>query len=144
MIEGKAKASEPEEVLEFVLKKFGLSSKLHGKKILMTAGPTIEQIDPIRAITNQSTGKTGVSLAKELVSAGAKVTFVYGPGNEKPPKGAKIINVVSSNELYNVVKNQLKNKFDIVIMAAAISDYIPKNPSKKKIKSSKTNLSFGW
>ena len=142
MIEGKAKASEPEEVLDFVLKKFGLSSKLQGKKILMTAGPTVEQIDPIRAITNQSTGKTGVSLAKELVSAGAKVTFVYGPGNEKPPKGAKIINVVSSNELYNVVKNQLKNKFDIVIMAAAISDYIPKNPSKKKIKSSKTNLSI--
>ena len=134
MIEGKAKASEPEEVLDFVLKKFGLSSKLQGKKILMTAGPTVEQIDPIRAITNQSTGKTGVSLAKELVSAGAKVTFVYGPGNEKPPKGAKIINVVSSNELYNVVKNQLKNKFDIVIMAAAISDYIPKNPSKKKLK----------
>ena len=142
MIEGKVKASEPEEVLDFVLKKFGLSSKLQGKKILMTAGPTVEQIDPIRAITNQSTGKTGVSLAKELVSAGAKVTFVYGPGNEKPPKGAKIINVVSSNELYNVVKNQLKNKFDIVIMAAAISDYIPKNPSKKKIKSSKTNLSI--
>ena len=142
MIEGKAKASEPEEVLDFVLKKFGLSSKLQGKKILMTAGPTVEQIDPIRAITNQSTGKTGVSLAKELVSAGAKVTFVYGPGNEKPPKGAKIINIVSSNELYNVVKNQLKNKFDIVIMAAAISDYIPKNPSKKKIKSSKTNLSI--
>ena len=142
MIEDKAKASEPEEVLDFVLKKFGLSSKLQGKKILMTAGPTVEQIDPIRAITNQSTGKTGVSLAKELVSAGAKVTFVYGPGNEKPPKGAKIINVVSSNELYNVVKNQLKNKFDIVIMAAAISDYIPKNPSKKKIKSSKTNLSI--
>jgi phosphopantothenoylcysteine decarboxylase/phosphopantothenate--cysteine ligase len=139
MIEGKAKASEPEEVLDFVLKKFGLSSKLQGKKILMTAGPTVEQIDPIRAITNQSTGKTGVSLAKELVSAGAKVTFVYGPGNEIPPKGAKIINVVTSKEMFDVVKKELKNKFDIVIMAAAISDYIP---SKKKIKSSKTNLSI--
>ncbi len=106
MIEGKAKASEPEEVLDFVLKKFGLSSKLHGKKILMTAGPTIEQIDPIRAITNQSTGKTGVSLAKELVSAGAKVTFVYGPGNEIPPKGAKIINVVTSKEMFDVSKKK--------------------------------------
>ena len=140
MIEGKAKASEPEEVLDYVLKKFGLSSKLHGKKILMTAGPTIEQIDPIRAITNQSSGKTGVSLAKELVSSGAKVTFVYGPGNEKPPKGAKIINVVTSKEMHTAVKKELKNKFDIVIMAAAISDYVPKNPSKKKIKSSNTNL----
>ena len=142
MIEGKAKVSEPEEVLDFVLNKFGLSSKLQGKKILMTAGPTVEQIDPIRAITNQSTGKTGVSLAKELVSAGAKVTFVYGPGNEKAPIGAKVINVLSSKEMYDSVKKELKNKFDIVIMAAAISDYIPKNPSKKKIKSSKTNISI--
>ena len=142
MIEGKAKASEPEEVLDFVLNKFGLSSKLRGKRILMTAGPTIEQIDPIRAITNQSSGKTGVSLAKELVSAGAKVTFVYGPGNEIPPKGAKIINVVTSKEMFDVVKRELKNKFDIVIMAAAVSDYIPKNPSAKKIKSSKINLSI--
>ncbi len=108
----------------------------------MTAGPTIEQIDPIRAITNQSSGKTGVSLAKELVSAGAKVTFVYGPGNEIPPKGAKIINVVTSKEMFDVVKKELKNKFDIVIMAAAVSDYIPKNPSAKKIKSSKMDLSI--
>ena len=142
MIEGKAKASEPEEVLDYVLKKFGLSSKLHGKKILITAGPTIEQIDPIRAITNQSSGKTGVSLAKELVSSGAKVTFVYGPGNEKPPKGAKIINVVTSKEMHTAVKKELKNKFDIVIMAAAISDYIPTNPSKKKIKSSKSSITI--
>ena len=142
MIEGKAKASEPEDVLDFVLRKFGLSSKLYGKKILMTAGPTIEQIDPVRIITNQSSGKTGVSLATELISAGAKVTFVYGPGNEKAPMGAKVINVLSSKEMYDSVKKELKNKFDIVIMAAAISDYIPKNPSKKKIKSSKTNISI--
>ncbi len=142
MIEGKAKVSEPKEVLDFVLNKFGLSSKLYGKKILITVGPTIEQIDPVRAITNQSSGKTGVSLAKELVSAGAKVTFVYGPGNEIPPKGAKIINVVTSNQMFNAVKKELKNKFDIVIMAAAVADYIPKNPSKKKIKSSKTNISI--
>ena len=112
------------------------------KKILMTAGPTIEQIDPIRAITNLSSGKTGVSLAKELVSAGAKVTFVYGPGSEKPPKGAKIINVMTSKEMYNSVKKELKNKFDVVIMAAAISDYIPTNPSKKKIKSSKSSITI--
>ena len=142
MVEGKAKASEPEEVLDFVLKKFGLSSKLRGRKILITAGPTVEQIDPIRAITNQSSGKTGVSLAAELVSAGAKVTFVYGPGNEKPPKGAKIIDVVSSKEMYDVVKKELKKKYDVVIMAAAISDYIPKNPSKKKIKSSKIDITI--
>ena len=140
MIEGKAKASEPEDVLEYVLKKFGFSSALKNKKVLMTAGPTIEHIDPVRVITNQSTGKTGVSLASELVSAGAKVTFVYGPGEEKPPKGAKIINVLSSKEMFNAVKRELKKKFDIVIMTAAVADYIPTNPSKKKIKSTKNEI----
>jgi len=140
MIEGKAKASEPEDVLEYVLKKFGFTSTLKNKKVLITAGPTIEHIDPVRVITNQSTGKTGVSLASELVSAGAKVTLVYGPGEEKPPKGAKIINVLSSKEMFNAVKRELKKKFDIVIMTAAVADYIPKNPSKKKIKSSKNEI----
>jgi phosphopantothenoylcysteine decarboxylase/phosphopantothenate--cysteine ligase len=142
MIEGKAKSPEPEDVLENVLKEFGSSSLLKNKKILMTAGPTIEQIDPIRAITNQSSGKTGVSLASELVSAGAKVTFVYGPGREKPPKGAKIINILSSKEMHATVKSELKKKFDIVIMAAAIADYVPTVQSKKKIKSFKSIMNI--
>ncbi|MBI5378040.1 MAG: bifunctional phosphopantothenoylcysteine decarboxylase/phosphopantothenate--cysteine ligase CoaBC, partial [Thaumarchaeota archaeon] len=101
MIEGKAKASEPEEVLDHVLRKFGSSSKLSGKKVLITAGPTIEYIDPVRIITNQSTGKTGVLLASELVSAGAKVTFIYGPGRELPPKGVKLIRVETSQEMFD-------------------------------------------
>jgi phosphopantothenoylcysteine decarboxylase/phosphopantothenate--cysteine ligase len=142
LIEGKAKSPEPEDVLENVLKKFGFSSVLKNKKVLITAGPTIEQIDPIRAITNQSSGKTGVSLASELISAGAKVTFVYGPGNEKAPKGAKIINVVSSKEMHSVVKLELKKKFDIVIMAAAVADYVPTIQSKNKIKSSKSSMNI--
>ena len=142
LIEGKAKSPEPEDVLENVLKKFGFSSVLKNKKVLITAGPTIEQIDPIRAITNQSSGKTGVCLASELISAGAKVTFVYGPGNEKAPKGAKIINVVSSKEMHSVVKLELKKKFDIVIMAAAVADYIPTIQSKNKIKSSKSSMNI--
>jgi phosphopantothenoylcysteine decarboxylase/phosphopantothenate--cysteine ligase len=140
MIEGKAKASEPEDVLEYVLSKFGFSSVLKNKKVLMTAGPTIEHIDPVRAITNLSSGKTGVLLASELISAGAKVTLVYGPGEEKPPKGAKIINVESSNDMHDAIKKELKKKFDIVIMAAAIADYIPVQASKNKIKSSKSQL----
>lgn len=142
LIEGKAKSPEPEDVLENVLKKFGSSSVLKNKKVLITAGPTIEQIDPIRAITNQSSGKTGVSLASELISAGAKVTFIYGPGNEKEPKGAKIINVVSSKEMHSAVKSELKKKFDIVIMAAAVADYVPTIQSKNKIKSSKSSMNI--
>ena len=140
MIEGKAKATEPEDVLEYVLRKFGFSSILKNKKVLMTAGPTIEYIDPIRIITNQSSGKTGVLLVSELISAGAKVTLVYGPGIEKPPKGAKIIKIFTSKEMFDVVKKEMSKEFDIVIMAAAISDYTPENPSKNKIKSIKNKI----
>ena len=140
MIEGKAKAIEPEEVLDHVLKKFGSSSKLKNKRILMTAGPTVEQIDPIRAITNQSSGKTGIYLASELVSAGAKVTMIYGPGEEKPPAGAKVINILSSRDMLEAVKEELRKKFDIVIMAAAVADYTPTKPSRKKIKSNDSEM----
>jgi len=142
VIEGKAKAPEPEDVLHFILRKFGQSKILKGKKVLMTSGPTIEKIDPIRVITNHSTGKTGVLLASELVSAGAKVTLVYGPGIAEPPKGAKIIHVETVTEMFREVKKQMKKKFDIVILAAAASDYIPKNQYSKKIKSTKNSLTI--
>lgn len=141
MIEGKAKAPEPEDVLEYVLKKFGASPVLKNKKILMTAGPTIEYLDPVRVITNQSSGKTGTSLAAELVSAGAKVTLVYGPGTSEPPKGAKIIHVNSVDEMNKAVKECLKKKFDIAIMSAAASDYVVKNATSSKIKSDKKEIS---
>lgn len=142
IIEGKAKAPEPEDVLEYILRKFGFSSILKNKKVLMTAGPTIEYIDPIRVITNQSSGKTGVLLASELISSGAKVTLIYGPGIEKPPSGAKIIRVSTSKEMFDAVKKEMVKKFDIVIMAAAISDYTPENPSKNKIKSTKNKINI--
>jgi phosphopantothenoylcysteine decarboxylase/phosphopantothenate--cysteine ligase len=140
MIEGKAKSPEPEDVLDFVLKKFGFSSVLKNKKVLMTAGPTREYIDPVRIITNLSSGKTGTLLASELVSAGAKVTLVYGPANEKPPAGIKVINVTTNKEMFDEIKKQLKKKYDIVIMAAAASDYTLQNSSKSKIKSDKKSL----
>lgn len=140
MIEGKAKAPEPEDVLGYVLKKFGSSPILKNKKILMTAGPTIEYLDPIRVITNQSSGKTGVLLASELISAGSKVTLIYGPGIAEPPKGAKVIPVSTSKEMYDAVKKQMKSKFDIVIMAAAVADYTPEKSSKQKIKSTKNQI----
>jgi phosphopantothenoylcysteine decarboxylase/phosphopantothenate--cysteine ligase len=75
-----------------------------------------------------------------LISSGAKVTLIYGPGIEKPPKGAKVIRVFTSKEMFNVVKKEMKTEFDIVIMTAAISDYTPVNPSKKKIKSTKNKI----
>ena len=136
MIEEKAKAAEPEYVLEYVLRRFGFSSILKNKRVLITAGPTIEYIDPVRVITNQSSGKTGILLASELISAGAKVTLVYGPGTEKPPKGAKLVRIQTNQEMFEAVKKEMKKKFDVVIMAAAASDYTPEKPSKTKIKSS--------
>ena len=140
MIEGKAKAAEPEDILDYVLKKFGASPKLKNKLILMTAGPTVEYIDPIRIITNQSTGKTGVLLASDLISGGAKVTLIYGPGQEKPPNGAKIIPVKTVTEMLNAVRKEMKRKFDVIIMAAAASDYVPTKSTKSKIKSTSKQM----
>jgi phosphopantothenoylcysteine decarboxylase / phosphopantothenate---cysteine ligase len=134
-VEGKAKAAEPEEILDNILQKFGSSHILKGKKVLITAGPTIEYIDPVRVITNKSTGKTGVLLASEFISAGSKVTLIYGPGIEIPPKGAKVIQVQTSSEMRDALRKELRQKFDIVILAAAVSDYTPEKPSKTKIKS---------
>ncbi len=140
ILEGKAKAAEAADVLEYVLKKFGFSSVLHGKKVLITAGPTIEYIDPLRVITNQSTGMTGVLLAGELVAAGAKVTMIYGPGREKAPSGIKLVSVKTAKEMMLAVKNEMKKKFDVVIMAAAPADYTPSSPSKSKIKSNNVKM----
>ena len=140
VIEGKAKIVEPEEVLNYVLDKFGRSSVLYGKKILITGGPTMEPIDTVRVLTNQSSGKTGVLLAKEMISAGGKVTLVYGPGTEKPPKGAKVIPVNTVQQMFDAVKKELgRKKFDIVILSAAPADYTT-IPIKSKIKSDKPNL----
>lgn len=141
-VEGKAKAAEPEEILDNVLQKFGSSPVLKGKKVLITAGPTIEYIDPVRVITNQSTGKTGVLLASEFVSAGSKVTLIYGPGTEVPPKGAKVIRVETSSEMSDALKKELRQKFDIVILAAAASDYTPEKSSRTKLNSDLLRISL--
>lgn len=141
-VEGKAKAAEPEEMLDKILQKFGSSSVFKGKKVLITAGPTIEHIDPVRIITNQSTGKTGVLLASEFISAGSQVTMIYGPGVEIPPKGAKVIRVETSAEMNKSLKRELREKFDIVILAAAVSDYTLERPSKTKLNSKRSRISL--
>jgi phosphopantothenoylcysteine decarboxylase/phosphopantothenate--cysteine ligase len=141
-VEGKAKAPEPEEILDYTLQKFGSSSVLKGKKVLITAGPTIEYIDPVRVITNQSTGKTGVLLASEFVSAGSKVTLIYGPGIEIPPKGAKVIRVETSGEMSDALRKEMKQKLDIVILAAAASDYTPEKPKRTKLDSDLLRISL--
>jgi phosphopantothenoylcysteine decarboxylase/phosphopantothenate--cysteine ligase len=141
-VEGKAKAAEPEEILGGILQKFGSSPVLKGKRVLITAGPTIEYIDPVRVITNQSTGKTGVLLASEFVSAGSKVTIIYGPGTAIPPKGTRVIRVHTAGEMGDALRRELRQKFDIVILAAAASDYTPEKPSKTKFNSDLLRISL--
>jgi phosphopantothenoylcysteine decarboxylase/phosphopantothenate--cysteine ligase len=141
-VEGKAKAAEPEEILNLVLDRFGSSPVLKGKKVLITAGPTVEHIDPVRVITNQSSGKTGVLLAAEFVSAGSKVTLIYGPGTEAPPKGTRVIRIQTSSEMSDALRKELGQKYDIVILAAAVSDYTPEKPSKAKLNSDLLRISL--
>ena len=137
--EGKAKAPEPEDVLHHMLERFGRSGVLAGRRVLMTAGPTTEHIDPVRVITNLSTGLTGTLLAQRLVSAGSYVTMIYGPGSAEPPRGASVIRVSSYQDMASALQKQLRKKWDVVIMAAAVSDYAPK-AKKKKIESADAEI----
>lgn len=124
MREGKARAAEPGEVLERVMDR--LSPRLlRGRRALVVAGPTSEKIDPVRSVTSSSTGRTGVLVASALASAGASVTMVYGPGAEAPPRRARVVRVVSALEMGAAVSLELRRKHDVVVMAAAVSDYVP-------------------
>ncbi|ABK78121.1 phosphopantothenoylcysteine synthetase/decarboxylase [Cenarchaeum symbiosum A] len=140
--EGKAKAPEPADVLGRVLDRFGRSSALAGARVIIAAGPTIEKIDPVRVITSGSTGRTGVLLAAGMVSAGARVTLVYGPGREQPPAGARHVPVTTHAEMADAVYREVKKGAEIVVMAASVSDYTVRKPSKKKIKSGKGEITL--
>ncbi len=137
MIEGKAKVPEPQDVLDHILDMYRSRSPLANKKILLTAGSTVEHIDPVRVITNQSSGKTGALLAGEFIKVGAKVTMIYGQASEPLPKGVQVIRVSTSKEMSACIMKQLRQRFDVIVMAAAVSDYTPKTVSKSKINSTK-------
>lgn len=137
MAEGKAKAPEPEHVLDYVISRFGPpESPLRGARVLLTAGPTVEFVDPVRVISNVSSGRTGVLLGAELAAAGARVTMVYGPGRHEPPKGVETTRVETGAEMRTAVRTALKGtRFDVIVMAAAVSDYAPARRRRTKIKS---------
>lgn len=131
---GIGKLADVNTIVERVLTE--LSDKeqdLKGKKVLISAGPTIAPLDPVRYITNRSTGKMGYAIAEEARDRGAEVILVSGPTNLNPPKNVKIINIKTNEEM----KNEIFNNFDwadIVIKSAAVADYKPKEYSKEKIK----------
>ena len=140
--EGKAKVAEPGRLLEHILGRFGSRRpKLRGKRVLIAAGPTAEPIDPVRAITNASTGRTGVLLASEMLAGGADVTMVYGPGREAPPAAARVVHVKTTGEMDRAVMSELKAGYDVVVMAAAAADYAPARALRTKIRSGRRGVS---
>lgn len=114
---------------------------LLGKKVLVSAGPTIAPIDPVRYITNRSTGKMGYAIAKEARDRGAEVILVSGPTNLEPPKNVKIINIKTNEEMKKEILQNFKWA-DIVVKSAAVADYKPKEYSKEKIKKGEGDLNI--
>ena len=130
---GAGKMPEPEVLLEYILKEISHEKDLVGKSVLITAGPTQEAIDPVRFITNHSTGKMGFSIANECIRRGAKVTLVLGPVSLKPPMFAEVVNVKSAAQMAEAVKSRADEN-DIIIKTAAVADYRPAKVADEKIK----------
>ena len=130
---GDGKFPSEEELVDYVVRELAFSKDLTGKKILITAGPTQESIDPVRYITNHSTGKMGYALAKMAMLRGAEVTLVSGQTTLEPPRFVKVVPVVSAEDMYQAVTSRAKEQ-DIIIKAAAVADYRPVTVSEEKIK----------
>jgi phosphopantothenoylcysteine decarboxylase / phosphopantothenate---cysteine ligase len=131
--EGKAKVADPEHILNATISVLSNNAPLSGKRVLVTAGSTIEYIDPIRVITNLSSGKMGIAIAQEAQRMGAIVTLVYGHGTLSPETG-KTVRVNTGEEMYRAVVSELSSKrHDIAVMAAAVADFAPTKKSDKKI-----------
>ena len=136
---GKGRMEEPEKISELIHSFFQENQILKNKKVLITAGPTHEQIDPVRFIGNNSSGKMGVELAKQAQNLGADVTLIIGPNKLESIEGIHWINVKSAAEMYSQVNTTVKYA-DIIIMSAAVADFKPKDVSNQKIKKSKESL----
>ena len=136
---GKGKMPEPEVLLEYILKEIACEKDMIGKNVLITAGPTKEAIDPVRFISNHSTGTMGYALAKNAARRGANVTLVTGPTNIDKPMFANVVEVESADEMYDAV-DKVFDEQDIVIMSAAVADYKPKTQAKEKIKKSEKDV----
>ena len=130
---GTGKMPSEDVLMDYIMKAIACKKDLIGRKILITAGPTQEAIDPVRFITNHSTGKMGYALAKRAMLRGAEVTLVTGPTSFTPPPFVNVVSVISAQDMYEEV-TRLFLKQDIIMKAAAVADYKPKNVSEEKIK----------
>ena len=130
---GAGKMPEPELLLEYILQEIAFEKDMDGLRVLVTAGPTREAVDPVRYITNHSTGKMGYAIARTCVRRGADVTLVSGPSALKPPEFVNVISVKSAKDMFDAVTGIAKEQ-DIIIKAAAVADYRPKHVSTEKVK----------
>lgn len=140
-VEGKGKLPSEEVLLEYILREIQFEKDMTGKKVLVTAGATQEAIDPVRYITNHSTGKMGYALAKIAMRKGADVTLITAPTNLPAPLFADVVPVVSAQEMFDAVKERAP-QMDIIIKAAAVADYTPVSVSDEKIKKKDGDLSL--
>jgi len=138
---GSGKMPSEEMLLEQILLRLAKEKDLKGKKVLVTAGPTQEGIDPVRFITNHSSGKMGYAIAKMAVLRGAEVTLVSGPVNIQPFAGIQVVPVVSAQDMFQAVTSRSAT-YDIIIMCAAVADYTPANYVDQKLKKQDGDLSI--
>lgn len=138
---GAGKMPEADTLFEYILREAALEKDMAGKQVLITAGPTQESIDPVRFITNHSTGKMGYSIAKICMLRGATVTLVTGPVSITPPMFVKVVPVQTAKEMYEEVTAR-SGDVDIIIKAAAVADYRPKDISDEKVKKTDGELSI--
>jgi phosphopantothenoylcysteine decarboxylase/phosphopantothenate--cysteine ligase len=148
---GEGRMAEPEKIIEFINSNFFLTRRLKNKKAIVTAGPTCESIDPVRFISNHSSGKMGLAIAKELHNRGAEVTLIMGPSqlgfssnarpNNTSVRDISLINVTTAEEMYDATLG-LFDKSDIAIMAAAVADYTPVTKAGDKIKKNEEKLTI--
>ncbi|WP_175988898.1 bifunctional phosphopantothenoylcysteine decarboxylase/phosphopantothenate--cysteine ligase CoaBC [Bacillus sp. Marseille-Q1617] len=140
---GKGRLEEPEKIVEIIHDHFSRSkqeqSLLKGRRIVITAGPTREMVDPVRFFSNRSTGKMGYALAKAALHLGANVTLISGPTNLTPPAGAHFVGVNSAEEMYEAV-HSVYTHADIVVKSAAVADYRPRDVLDEKLKKKDGNL----
>ena len=139
--EGEGRLPDIYKIMNGIRELFKIKLPLKDKKVLITAGPTRETIDPIRYISNHSSGKMGYSLAKQARDMGAKVTLISGPVNLKPVSNVKFISIESAIDMGKEV-NRISEKMDYIFMAAAVADYTPKITSEKKIKRKRGTLTL--
>ncbi len=136
---GAGRMAEPEEILEHIKRLLANQQDLAGKKVLITAGPTYEHIDPVRFIGNHSSGKMGIALANEALARGAEVTLVLGPSKITAKQGVKTISVTTAQQMFDACADHFEQS-DIVIWAAAVADYAPKTVATQKIKKEGENM----